>query len=146
MAAGIATLISAYPAIYEMLRWAGVTFILYLAFEAWQGERPDNSASDQRRHFIRGFVVNMLNPKAAAVFLVMIPGFASQIDTRPIILMTAVYLAIATLAHALIVVFAGAFTRTLADPRREVLVRRIFAFLLVAIAIWFAVSNGQSRT
>jgi threonine/homoserine/homoserine lactone efflux protein len=141
-AAGMARLIAAYPEIYEVLRWAGVIFILFLAFEAWQGERPARTVGDQGRHLIRGFMVNVLNPKAAAVFLVMIPGFASQVDNRPIILMTVVYLAIATLAHTLIVVFAGAFTRTLADPRRQVLVRRAFAALLVAIAIWFAVSTG----
>jgi threonine/homoserine/homoserine lactone efflux protein len=145
-AAGIATLISAYPTIYDVLRWAGVIFILYLALEAWQGEEAGESANGRSRHFVRGFVVNMLNPKAAAVFLVVIPGFASQIDGRPIMLMTAIYLAIATLAHSLIVIFAGAFTRTLADPARETIVRRIFALLLVAIALWFAVSTGQSRT
>jgi threonine/homoserine/homoserine lactone efflux protein len=145
-AAGIATLMSAYPAIYQVLRWAGVLFILYLAFEAWRGEGLDKAGDGQGRYFVRGFVVNILNPKAAAVFLVMIPGFASQIDSRPIILMTAIYLVIATVAHALIVVFAGAFTKALSDPRREVLARRVFALLLVAIAVWFAFSTGQSRT
>lgn len=144
-AIGIGALITAYPAIYEILRWAGVIFILYLALEAWQGEKPDSTSNDRSRHFVRGFVVNMLNPKAAAVFLVMIPGFAGQIDGRPVILMTAIYLAIATLAHSMIVVFAGAFTKTLADPGREIIVRRIFALMLVVIAAWFAVSTSQSR-
>ncbi len=145
-AAGVAAVISAYPAIYELMRWGGVLVILYLAFDAWRGDKPERAALDHRQHFLRGFVVNILNPKAAAVFLVMIPGFASQIDERPIILLTAIYLAVATLVHALIVMFAGAFSKALADPRREVLVRRAFALLLVAIAVWFAVSTAQSQT
>lgn len=145
-AIGMAVVISAYPTVYEIMRWGGVLFILFLAFEAWRDERQESNGAGHNHYFIRGFVVNLLNPKAAAVFLVMIPGFAGQIDTRPIILMTLIYLAIATLAHALIVAFAGAFTKTLSDPARETIVRRVFALLLVAIAVWFAFSTGQSRT
>ena len=38
-ASGAAALIAAYPLVYETLRWAGVIFLLYLAFEAWVGEK-----------------------------------------------------------------------------------------------------------
>lgn len=145
-ATGAAALISAYPAVYEAIRWGGVLFLLYLAFEAWQGEKPERGSADQTRHFRRGFIVNILNPKAAAVFLLMIPGFAARADTEspPIVLMTAIYLLIATAVHALIVLFAGAFTKAVADPRRETVVRRVFALMLAAIAIWFALSTGRS--
>ncbi len=147
-ATGAAALISTYPALYEFLRWGGVLFLLYLAFEAWQGEKPGRSPTDQTRHFRRGFIVNMLNPKAAAVFLLMIPGFASQTnpESPPMILMTAIYLMLATAVHALIVLFAGSFTKAVADPRREVIVRRIFALMLAAVAVWFAVTTGLSPT
>ena len=36
--AGFAALIDTYPLLYEAIRWAGVLFLLYLAFEAWRGE------------------------------------------------------------------------------------------------------------
>jgi threonine/homoserine/homoserine lactone efflux protein len=58
--------------------------------------------------------------------------------------MTLTYLAIATLAHVLIVAFAGSFERALADPRRERIVRRIFALALAGVAIWF--TFGTART
>jgi ABC-type dipeptide/oligopeptide/nickel transport system permease component len=44
----------------------------------------------------------------------------------------------------LIVLFAATFQKALADPRRERIVRRIFAVLLAAIAIWFAFTSGRA--
>ena len=59
------------------------------------------------------------------------------------LVMNITYLAIATLAHVLIVAFAGSFQKALTDPRRELIVRRVFAVALASIAIWFAVTSGR---
>lgn len=144
-ATGVSALISAWPALYEALRWAGVAFLLYLAWEAWVGEKDDGKRPDLGKHFRRGLVVNLLNPKAAAVFVVMIPSFAGpDPSVGALAAMTLAYLAMATLAHALIVAFAGNFQKAMADPRREVTVRRVFAIALAAVAIWFAFTSGQT--
>lgn len=142
-ATGAAALIATYPAVYEFLRWGGVAFLLYLAWEAWVGETTKKATEDQGRHFVRGLIVNLLNPKAAAVFVVMIPSFASVGQTTLQITMTVIYLCIATVAHGLIVAFAGSFQKALAEPRRELIVRRLFAIVLVGVAIWFAFSSAQ---
>lgn len=139
-ATGAAALISAWPPLYEILRWAGVLFLLYLAWEAWIREKAAPDASSQTRHYRRGLVVNVLNPKALAVFVVMIPGFAGAGQISMQIVMTLIYLAIATLAHALIVAFAGSFQKAVSDPRRERIVRRVFAIALAGVAVWFALS------
>lgn len=141
-ATGAAALIAAWPPLYEGLRWGGVIFLLYLAWEAWVGEKDTGNPAGQNRHFWRGLVVNVLNPKAAAVFVVMIPGFAGPVAMATQIGMTITYLIIASLAHAMIVVFAGTFRKALADPQREVIVRRLFALLLGGVAAWFALSSG----
>jgi threonine/homoserine/homoserine lactone efflux protein len=140
-ASGAAALIAAWPPLYELLRWGGVFFLLYLAWETWVGEKESGEQPDHQRHFRRGLVVNLLNPKAAAVYVVMIPGFAGPGGTSAQIIMTLVYLAIASLAHVLIVVFASSFQRALANPQRELIVRRIFAVLLAGVALWFAFSS-----
>lgn len=143
-ATGAAALISAWPPLYEAMRWGGVLFLLYLAWEAWVGETDDGKPREAGRHFRRGLVVNLLNPKAAAVFVVMIPGFAGpDTSSASLVTMTLAYLVIATLAHALIVLFAASFQKALANPQREVVVRRIFAVALAAVAIWFAVTSGR---
>jgi len=145
-AMGAAALITAWPPLYEILRWGGVLFLFYLAYEAWRGEKNTGSADPAGKHFWRGLVVNLLNPKAAAVYIVMIPSFAgpAPANTGALVTMTLAYLAIATAAHVLIVLFAATFQKALADPRRERIVRRIFAVMLAAIAIWFAFTSGRA--
>lgn len=146
-ATGAAALISVFPPIYEAIRWAGILFLLYLALEAWRGEKDRGTPDDNTRHFRRGFLINILNPKAVAVFLVMIPGIAGPLvpgRQGNIVLMTIIYLVIATTVHALIVAFAGVFQRSLANPRREAMVRRVFAVALVGIAVWMAVTTGRA--
>jgi len=142
-ASGAAALIATYPLIYEVLRWTGILFLLYLAVEAWVGEKVAAARDHQGRHFRRGFVINILNPKAAAVFLVMIPAFAGTSGASWLMAMSAIYLAIATAVHALIVVFASNLQQLVANLRRELIVRRIFAVLLAAVAIWFGLSTQR---
>lgn len=142
-ATGATTLIATWPWLYEAIRWGGILFLLYLAIEAWIGEKDAKRPVDRTRNFRRGFLINILNPKAAAVFLVMIPGFSGSSGVGAIALMTVIYLGIATSVHTLIVVFAGVLQRSLADPRREVIVRRAFAIALVGIAIWLGATTGR---
>ncbi len=144
--AGAAALIQAYPALYEALRWGGIIFLLYLALEAWRGESGgDNRPGALARHFRRGLIVNLLNPKAATVFAVLIPAFAGSASPTGmwIAAMSAIYVAIATMVHALLVLFAGSFKKALAEPRREIVVRRIFALALIGVAVWFTVSTSR---
>jgi len=136
---GVAGLMAQQPWIANLLRWTGVAFMLFLAWEAWVGERGEVNPG-ARQHFWRGVVVNLLNPKAAAVFLAVIPSFADSAVDGPgkFLFFSAIYIAIATLVHASIVVFSGSFRSLVNHPGREKPVRRIFAVLLAAIAIWMA--------
>ena len=140
-ASGAAAMIAAWPPLYELLRWGGILFLLYLAWETWFGEKAEAERPDHSRHFRRGLLVNVLNPKAAAVFVVMVPGFAGPGAVTTQIIMTLIYLAIASLAHGLIVVFAGSFQKALADPKRELIARRVFAIMLAGVAVWFSVTS-----
>ncbi len=146
-ASGATAFLSAYPAAYELVRWAGVLFLLYLALEAWVGKKaPANGEEDHGRHFVRAIILNVLNPKAATVFVVLIPGFAGSGDgaSQHLLIMTVAYLGIATLAHLVIVAFANLLSGYIANPAREAIARRITALLLVAIAVWVVVSTAPA--
>src|SRR3954470_23434440 len=64
---GLGALISKAPSVYEVLRWTGVAYILFLAWEGWQPDR-ENSPADARPPsgslFWRGFFSNVFNPKS----------------------------------------------------------------------------------
>ena len=146
-ALGVTELIQASNLLYEGLRWAGVLFLLFLAYEGWRGE-AEVVATDKdtdRRYFARGLLTNLLNPKAAIFYVAVLPTFI--IAERPVlsqtITLTAIYVSIATVIHALIVTLAGTLEPFLNDSRRERIARRALSALLAAVAIWFAFSTAR---
>ena len=80
-ALGITALLFAVPLAYDGLRLAGAAYLLYLA---WQALRPggrspfqvrDLPVDSNRRLFAMGFLTNLLNPKAAMMYLSLLPQF-----------------------------------------------------------------------
>jgi threonine/homoserine/homoserine lactone efflux protein len=146
-AIGVAEIVQASDLLYEGLRWAGVVFLFYLAWEGWNAG-TDVVASGGRqegRYFLRGLVTNLLNPKAAVFYVAVLPTFIETgrqalWQTVPL---TAVYVAVATTVHAGIVVLAGSLEPVLDNPAREQLVRRVLSVLLALVALWFAWSTAR---
>ena len=78
---GIAALLAAHPLAFDLLRWAGAA---YLAWLAWGALRPGGRSPFQVRDlppdgpgrlFMMGLVTNLLNPKAAMLYLSLLPQF-----------------------------------------------------------------------
>ncbi len=143
---GVAELVQSSRLLYESLRWAGVLFLLYLAWEGWSAgtDVVASDGSSRGRYFMRGLVTNLLNPKAAVFYVAVLPTF---IDTsKPVlaqtVALTVIYVLVATLIHSAIVVLAGTLEPFLNDPRRERIARRVLSALLACVAIWFGWSTA----
>jgi threonine/homoserine/homoserine lactone efflux protein len=78
---GITALLFAIPLAYDGLRLAGAAYLLYLAWQALGpgGRSPfqvrDLPVDSNRRLFAMGAVTNLLNPKAAMLYLSLLPQF-----------------------------------------------------------------------
>jgi len=64
---GLTEVVLLWPALYQTIRWAGVGFLLWLAWDAWRstGDGADAAPIETRRRalFRRGLIGNLLNPK-----------------------------------------------------------------------------------
>lgn len=78
---GITVLIMAVPYAYDALRFGGALYLMYLA---WQAVKPGGRSPLQvrelpkdspRRLFAMGLLTNLLNPKAAVLYLSLLPQF-----------------------------------------------------------------------
>jgi threonine/homoserine/homoserine lactone efflux protein len=143
-ALGAAEAIIHYPVVYEFIRWAGVLYLFWLAYLCLQENRDLTPKHAGSRYFRRGLIINLLNPKAAAFYLTVLPGFIDiSHDILPqTLLMTLISITIATIAHILIVIFASKLQPYVSAPHKHRMMRMIFAGLLAAVAIWFAVATG----
>ncbi len=140
-AVGLAALIAGSSMIYQVLRWCGVAYLLWLAWGTWRGdeaaEDADASGASMGTYFRRGLVTNLLNPKAAVFYVTVLPGFLSaDAGISDTLALSAVYVGVATLVHAGLVAAAGTAQSWLGDQHRVVVVRRGMALGLVAVAMW----------
>jgi threonine/homoserine/homoserine lactone efflux protein len=78
---GITALVMAVPYAYDALRIAGAGYLLYLAWGVLKpgGRSPFESrplpVHSTRRLIVMGFMTNLLNPKAAMLYLALLPQF-----------------------------------------------------------------------
>ncbi len=151
-ALGIAALIDASHVLYETLRWAGVGYMLWLAWEAWSSEAetsPDVTYGGTRGHarvaFERGLITNLLNPKAAIFFVTVVPTFV--IEGRSVaaqtLVLSGIFVAIATAVHFTIVMMASPLQHLSASAARRRPIRKVLALVLAAIAVWLAYSTAR---
>ena len=142
-AVGLTALIASSRTLYEALRWGGVLYLLWLAYEGWRGEEdtsPGNAtaAVSDSKYFLRGLITNLLNPKAGVFYIAVLPRFVDE--ARPLaaqaVALSAIYVAVATLVHSNITLLAHAARPWLEDQRRSTSVRRALSLLLVGVALW----------
>jgi threonine/homoserine/homoserine lactone efflux protein len=138
---GLATLIQTVPVAYDVLRYAGAAFLLFLAWDAWRGAGEEEARSlGARAAFVRALMTNLLNPKAAAFFVLVLPLFLTPAAgglAGQTLALGLVYVLVATAVHAVIVLFAAALRPYLVEGPRERLVRRVLALSIALVAIWF---------
>jgi threonine/homoserine/homoserine lactone efflux protein len=146
---GLGTLISETRWLYETLRWAGVAYLVWMGWECYRDSRAPLGAAEDKQslagYFLRGLVTNLLNPKAAAFYIAVLPNFvvAGSPAGGQSLILTLAYVAVATIIHGGIVVLASALQPLLASDRVRQIAGIVFALLLVAIAIWLAVTTQR---
>ena len=81
-ATGIITLIIASQTLFNLIKWIGVAYLLYLGFTAVFSQSgplsiqtSKNKPSKTYKIFMRGFVLEISNPKALLYFSALLPQF-----------------------------------------------------------------------
>ena len=150
---GAGTIIQQQPWLYETLRWIGVAYLFYLAWEGWRPERENSPGradllSAAGPLFVRGFLSNVFNPKSVLFFVSVLPTFIRNAPGDPAIpvqmtVFGILYVAIATAIHATIVILAAQLRPWLVEGPRRQLTRRILSVGLALVAIWLAWSTKR---
>ncbi len=146
---GLTEVLTPWPWTYQVLRWTGVAYLVYLGVEGWRAraepaladEKPDRAKGAL---FLRGLAVNLLNPKAALFYVALLPEFtypARGHIARQILILGAVHLLVSVAIHSSIVAgasqSAGYLSRHIpAGAARGM--RGVSAVLLILIAVWVA--------
>ena len=139
---GLAALLHASATAFDVLRYAGVAYLLYMGWATWRSPaalevRADAPARSTGRRIAEAMLVNLLNPKLSLFFLTFLPQFIAPGETQPAERMA--QLSLVFMAMTLVVFLGyGVFAARLRDqvlqrPIVLVWLRRGFAAAFVAL-------------
>jgi threonine/homoserine/homoserine lactone efflux protein len=148
-ALGLSAILLAVPILYDVLRWLGAAYLMWLAFDSIRGAggglfEPRALRSEAPGRLYRtGLITSILNPKVALFYVALFPQFI--VPARGHVLVQSLFLGatqilIAVIGDALILMAAARVSASLASRPRFALVQRwlqggVFAAIAVRLAI-----------
>jgi threonine/homoserine/homoserine lactone efflux protein len=145
---GLAAIFVLVPWLYVGLKAVGAVYLLYLAWRTLKpgGHSPFEASrlpADSRLKLFRmGLVTNLLNPKAAVMYMALIPQFINPRLDHTVVqgfVLGGVQITVSLLVNAGIVVAAGTIAGFLAErPRWMRWQRRVTGTLLGAVGVKLA--------
>jgi threonine/homoserine/homoserine lactone efflux protein len=145
---GISALVAASAALFNLIKFLGVAYLLWLGVQALRDKgalrlsadaAATAGAASARQRFLQGVLTNALNPKVMLFFMAFLPQFA---DTRlgsvavQMLLMGLSFALITTLAYALLAAGAGTLgARVLRRPALALWLNRCTGVLFIGLAL-----------
>ncbi|HLU72324.1 MAG TPA: LysE family translocator [Nonomuraea sp.] len=146
-AAGLATLLAAAPLAYDVLRYAGAAYLVWLGLRMLLASRrehadaPDTREVRFRTGFRRGLVTNLLNPKVGAFYVAMLPQFIPPDAPAAAVglLLAAVHAAEGLVWSTGLIGFAAVMSGLLRHPSVRRLLDRVTGVVIVGFGVRLAV-------
>lgn len=150
---GLSALIAASEAAFAVVKWLGVGYLLYLAFQMLRrktGAFEALNRSDSYRPwfaFRQAAIVNLLNPKVGIFFLAFLPQFIEPEVTTPwrqILALGILFNTTGAIVNGMVGLFSAVAARRLAANRWVSYATRWFAATVMGgLAIKLALSRSE---
>ena len=141
---GLSALLHTSALAFDMLKYAGVAYLLYVAFATWR-DRSAFAVSDTpvvasaRSLMLRGLLMNILNPKLTIFFLSFLPQFVAPGSTAPtvhMLVLSGVFMAMTFGVFVMYGLLANVFRRAVIEsPRVQSWLRRSFAAAFAGLGL-----------
>jgi threonine/homoserine/homoserine lactone efflux protein len=146
---GLAAVMHTSALAFATLKWLGVLYLLYMSWQVLREQgalsvEPQVDVRSSRRVVVRGFLINILNPKLSIFFLAFLPQFIAAGETHPLARMGELSAAFMAMTFVVFVVYGlfAALVRDRVVSRPAVMrwLRRAFAggFALLGARLAFA--------
>jgi threonine/homoserine/homoserine lactone efflux protein len=133
---GLAAVMHTSALAFAALKWCGVVYLLYMAWQALRerGALAVDAGQDSHsgvRVIVTGFLINILNPKLSIFFLAFLPQFIAADESAPLTRMLELSGAFMAMTFAVFVIY-GLFAAAVRDrivtrPAVMTWLRRAFA-------------------
>jgi len=145
IAFGLSFVVKYAAVLFEILRWVGAAYLIWLGIQAWRraGESAGAAAPRGHVHVWRGFAVALSNPKTIAFFTAFLPQFIDPtlpVD-RQLAVMCSVTVVGAALSDAGWAVAAGLGRAWFMTSWRAKLLGRLSGVALIGGGVWLSLAR-----
>lgn len=147
---GLAAILHVSAVAFNILKFAGVAYLLYLAWRMWHEkgmiafDRP-SSAIGARSIMVKAFLLNILNPKLSIFFLAFLPQFVVPSGGSPLVQMLVLSAVFMGMTLAVFIVYGvlahGIRAWILDSPRMRTWLNRSFAAAFAGLGVNLAMSE-----
>ena len=147
---GLAALMHTSAVAFHVLKYAGVIYLLYLAYATWKDKSAFTVEAAPSRSTAIGIVfkailLNILNPKLTIFFLAFLPQFIKPDAVSPLaelLLLSGVFMAMTFAVFVVYGLLAHLFRRAVIEsPRVQSWLRRGFAATFAGLGTQLALSE-----
>ena len=147
---GLAAIVHTSALAFDIVRYAGVAYLLFLAWSAWRegGALTVGEAGQQRRMgqiVRRGIAINLLNPKLSIFFVAFLPQFIDPLAAHPTVHMVILALVFMAMTFVVFVAYGllAAYARDYIVERPTVMlvIRRGFAAAFAGLGLRLALTE-----
>ncbi len=148
---GISVIFQTSEFAFNLVKYLGAAYLLYIAYQAFKhrNEKLDLSIQDSTKElkklYIKGFVMNILNPKVSIFFLAFLPQFVNtQLGNVPMqmIILGFIFMALTIIVFSLIGIAGNVLSEKLVkNPSISKVLNILTSFVLGGLAIKLALSQ-----
>ena len=145
--AGVAALLSAYPAAFSAVQWLGAAYLAWLGFKMLTAQPGDAPVLNIRpsQYFQQAATITLLNPKAIVFYMAFFPLFVDPARHQGLVTFGAMAVTVAflTFLYGLIAVLLTHFLaeRMRANPKIGRALEKLAGVFLIGFGIKLAISK-----
>ena len=151
LAFGLNELLIRYDIFFEIIKYIGVFYLLYLSYETYKSEITnfylEANKDEIQNNFKKGVLMNLLNPKVFLFFTLFFPNFiySETISFKfQILSLGLIFIVITFIVFGLIILFSNFIHKKFSSNNRFKIFAKYFnilVLLLIALLILFTENN-----
>lgn len=147
---GLSAILHMSAVAFQVIKFAGAAYLIYLAWSIWRetGALQFNKPTQNRGPWqivVRGFLINILNPKLSIFFLAFLPLFVSPTAASPTVqlfMLSAVFMLMTLVIFIGYGISANGVRSYVANsPKRMLWLQRSFAVTFAALGVKLALTD-----
>lgn len=147
---GLAALFHTSALAFQIVKYIGAAYLLYLAWQMWKSSSPlfvntEDKRSKYTSIVIKGFLLNILNPKLSIFFLAFFPQFIPSNSGNALfemLILGGIFMVMTFVVFVIYGFLSGSFSQFIVNSKRATIVmQKLFAASFAGLGLKLAFSE-----